>query len=102
MSEPVTTDKLLEDLQVLIRDAEALLQATASYTGDRVAEVRARAEESLQQARDHLGGVQDTVLEEARAAATTAESYVQKNPWSALGLAVGAGLVLGLLMRRRD
>lgn len=102
MTEPVTSAKLLEDLQVLIRDAEALLQATASYSGDRVAEVRARAEDSLQQARNHLGEMQDTVLEEARQAAATAEGYVQRNPWSALGLAASAGLVVGLLLRRRD
>ncbi len=102
MSDPMTTAKLLEDLQVLVRDAEALLQATAAHTGERVAEVRARAEESVQQARSRLSEMQDDVLQEARDAAAAAADYVKKNPWQSLGMAAGAGLLIGLLLRRRD
>ena len=47
----------LEELQAVVRDAEALLQATATHTGERVASVRARAEESLQQAKQRQGAL---------------------------------------------
>ncbi len=102
MSDPVTTAKLFEDLQVLARDAEALLQATATHTGERVAEVRARAQESLQQARTRLNEMQDDVAQQARDAALAAEDYVKKNPWQSVGIAAGVGLLIGLLLRRRD
>jgi ElaB/YqjD/DUF883 family membrane-anchored ribosome-binding protein len=102
MSDPISTAKLLEDLQVLVQDAEALLQATATHTGERVAEVRARAEESLQQARTRMTEMQDDVLQEARDAAAAAEDYVKKNPWQSVGIAAGVGLLIGLLLRRRD
>jgi ElaB/YqjD/DUF883 family membrane-anchored ribosome-binding protein len=102
MSDSLTTAKLLEELQAVVRDAEALLQATATHTGERVASVRARAEESLQQAKERLAEAEDEVLQGARDAAAAAESYVKKNPWQSLGIAAGVGLVIGLLLRRRD
>jgi ElaB/YqjD/DUF883 family membrane-anchored ribosome-binding protein len=102
MSDTVTTAKLLEDLQVLVRDAEALLQATAAQTGERVAEVRARTEESLHQARARLTEMQDDVVQQARDAAVAAEDYVKKNPWQSVGIAAGVGLLIGLLMNRRN
>lgn len=102
MSEPVTTAKLKEDLQTVMRDAEALLRATASQTGEKIQEARARAEESLRQARERLTEMQGDALEQAQAAAQTAEEYVRKNPWQALGVAAAVGLVIGLLLRSRD
>lgn len=102
MSDPVTAAKLMEDLQAVVRDAEALLHATAAQTGDRIDAVRARAEESLQQAKTRLAGAQDEVLQSAREAAAAAETYVKKNPWQSVGIAAGVGLLLGLLLRRRD
>lgn len=98
----VTTAKLVEDVQLVIRDAEALLKATAAQTGEKIQEARARAEESLRNAKARLADVQDTTLEKARAAADAAEGYVTQNPWQSLGIAAAAGLLLGLLLRRGD
>lgn len=42
----VTTDQLLADLKTVMNDAEALLRATSTQTGEKIQEVRARAEES--------------------------------------------------------
>ncbi len=102
MSEPVTTAKLLEDLQAVVRDAEALLQATATQTGERIDAVRVRAQESLQQAKSRLVDAQDEVLQSARDATEAAEQYFKKNPWQSVGIAAGVGLLIGLLLRRRD
>lgn len=102
MSDPVTTAKLLEDLQTVVRDAEALLQETATHTGERVAAIRARAEESLQQAKARLAETHDEVLQNARDAAQATENYVKQNPWQSVAIAAGVGLLIGLLLRRRD
>jgi ElaB/YqjD/DUF883 family membrane-anchored ribosome-binding protein len=101
MSEIVTTGKLIEDLQVVVRDAEALLQATAAQGGEKIEALRARAGESLQAARRRLAVAEKQVREEARQAAAAADDYVHANPWQAVGVAAGVGLLLGLLIGRR-
>ena len=101
MSKPVTADKLIEDLQVVVHDAEALLKATAAQTGEKIQEARARTEVSLRRIRARLGEVEDEALKRARALAGEAEEYVHTNPWQAVGAAAGIGVLLGLLMSRR-
>lgn len=95
-----TADKLVSDLKVLIGDAEALLKATANQAGEQVAAVRRRIEESLKEGKETLADAEDILIEKTKDAAVAACDYVQKNPWSAVGIAAGIGLVLGLLIRR--
>ncbi|HEY4367981.1 MAG TPA: DUF883 family protein [Steroidobacteraceae bacterium] len=97
----VTTEQLVDDLKVVMRDAEALIKATSSQTGEKIQEVRARAEESLRQAKDRLIEVEEEALRRAREVAEATEEYVRDNPWQSLGIAAGVGLVLGILIARR-
>ncbi len=101
MVQEVTVDKLLEDLQTVVRDADALLKATSAQTGEKIQEIRGRAEESLRQARIRLAQVEELALQRARDAATAADEYVRQNPWQAVGIAAGAGILLGLMVSRR-
>lgn len=101
MAERISAAQLIDDLSAVIRDAEGLLRATAAQTGDRVEEIRARAEESVRQAKERLAGIEEEALEHAREIAGEADQYVRGNPWQAVGLAAGVGLVLGLLLSRR-
>lgn len=97
----VSAAQLIDDLTAVIRDAESLLRATAAQTGDRVEEIRARAEESVRQAKERLAEVEGQALERARELAGDADQYVRGNPWQAVGIAAGIGLLLGVLMTRR-
>lgn len=101
MSNEVTTDQLVADLKVVMQDAEALLRATSAQTGEKIQEVRARAEASLRQARERLVEVEEEALRRARELADATEEYVRDNPWQAVGIAAGIGLVLGVLISRR-
>ncbi len=101
MSERATAEQLIDNLQAVIRDAESLLRATAAQGGEKIQEVRARAEESVREAKERLAGVQKEAMEKAEALATDANEFVRDNPWQAVGIAAGVGLVLGLLMSRR-
>jgi ElaB/YqjD/DUF883 family membrane-anchored ribosome-binding protein len=98
---PITTDKLVEDLHTVVRDAEELLKVTASQAGEKVQEARERAQESLRGAKERLSELEDDALERARAFANDAEAYVREKPWNAVAVAAGIGLVLGLLIGRR-
>ncbi len=101
MAEAVTKEKLLTDFKVVVADAEELLRATASDTGEKVAAVRARVQESLREAKDRLAEVEARVRAKTKLAARAADDYVQENPWKAVGAAASVGLVIGLLIGRR-
>lgn len=97
----VTTDQLLADLKTVMNDAEALLRATSTQTGEKIQEVRARAEESLRQAKQRLSSLEDEALRRAREVADATDEYVRENPWQSVGIAAGIGLLVGLLLARR-
>jgi ElaB/YqjD/DUF883 family membrane-anchored ribosome-binding protein len=101
MAEPITAGQLIDDLTAVVRDAESLLRATAAQTGTKIEEVRARAEETVRQAKERLSGVEQQAAERARLLAGEADEYVRGNPWQAVAVAAGVGLLLGLLMSRR-
>ena len=101
IAEPVSKEKLMEDLRVVVADAEELLKATANQTGERIAAARAKAGESLQAAKIRLADAQATVVEKVKVAAQTTDDYVHENPWQAVGIAAAVGLLLGALISRR-
>jgi ElaB/YqjD/DUF883 family membrane-anchored ribosome-binding protein len=57
--------------------------------------------EGLQEAEQTWKDVQEMLTERTKDAAKAADTYVRENPWTALGVAAGIGIVAGLLMRRR-
>ena len=95
------TQKLKQDLQTLVADAEELLKATASQTGERIEKARARADESMRAAQARLREAGASAAARARAAALGVNGHVHENPWSAVGLAAGVGIVLGILIGRK-
>ncbi|MCD6708025.1 MAG: DUF883 family protein [Thiobacillus sp.] len=97
----VTKEQLIDDLKVVVADAEALLKATASQGGEKMAEVRAKAEESLRVAKAKMADAQAVLLAKTKEAARATDVYVHENPWRAIGAAAGVGLVIGLLIGRR-
>jgi ElaB/YqjD/DUF883 family membrane-anchored ribosome-binding protein len=97
----VSKEQLLQDFKVLVSDAEALLKATASQSGEAVAAMRARVTESLAAAKDKLSEAERVALAKAKAAAVATDEYVHEKPWHAVGIAAGVGLVIGLLIGRR-
>jgi ElaB/YqjD/DUF883 family membrane-anchored ribosome-binding protein len=97
----VSADKLIEDLKTVVTDAEALIKATSAQTGEKIQEVRSRAEASLRQAKARISEVEAEALQRAREVADATEEYVRSNPWQSVGIAAGVGLLLGLLISRR-
>jgi ElaB/YqjD/DUF883 family membrane-anchored ribosome-binding protein len=97
---PAIGDKLMADLRMLVADMEQLLKITASQTGERVARVRAKAEESLNVARARVVDLQDAALAKSRAAGRATDAYVHANPWQAVAIGAVAGLVFALILGR--
>ena len=97
----VSKQKLVEDLSAVVSDAEELLKATASQTGERITAARARAEETLKSAKVRLADAQDEMMEKAKYAAKETDAYVHENPWKAAGVAAAVGVLIGALIARR-
>jgi len=101
LSDEVTKEQLIADFKVVVADAEALLQATANQGGEKLAVVRAKAEESLRVIKDRMAGAQAALIAKTKAAAETTDAYVHENPWQAVGVAAAVGFLIGLLIGRR-
>ena len=94
-------DQLVTDMKAVITDTEELLRATTGATGERIHAVRARAEETLKNARHRLANLDDQVVNQAKEAARQADSYVREHLWGAVGVAAVAGLLVGVMISRR-
>ncbi|HEY5995354.1 MAG TPA: DUF883 family protein [Gallionellaceae bacterium] len=104
-SPSVSTDKLMEDLRLVVEDAEDLLQVTSHQAGEKAAAVRARIQESLNAAKGHMADAEKNLIERTRYAAKATDTYVHENPWKAIGISAGVGacvgMVIGILIGRR-
>jgi ElaB/YqjD/DUF883 family membrane-anchored ribosome-binding protein len=94
------TSKLVGDLKTLIGDAEELLRATTNQAGEKAAVARQKIEQSLIEGKKALAEAEKVIVEKSKQYADITDDYIRENPWSAVGIAAGVGLVLGLLLRR--
>ena len=97
----VNRDKFVQDMKLVISDAEELLRATANQAGEQISVARERIKDSLHEAKVKLAEADAIVRERARQAARYTDEYVHENPWRAIGVAAGIGLLLGLMLGRR-
>lgn len=94
-------EKLMSDLKLVVADAEELLRLTAGEVGEKAAEMRMRMQARMEQAKADIASLQNLAVAKAKDAGKAADVYVHDNPWKAVGIAAGVGLVLGLLISRR-
>lgn len=80
-----------------IRQAADDLRTAAQQ---KVEELRGKAEGYYDEARGRAEDYCDQARDRARTLQEDGESYVRENPLRAIGIAVGAGFVLGLMFRR--
>ena len=98
-------DRLIEDFNAVLADAEQLLKLLAAAGGEKAEGLRASAEENLEAARERLAGLQAAAREQASEASKAGEAYIREHPWQSIGivavLAALAGVVLGVMLNRR-
>jgi len=92
-------ERLISDLKSLVEDAEELLKATANQAGEKIGVARQKIEQSLIEGKKALADAEKTLRAKSKECAEIADDYVRENPWTAVGIAAGIGLVLGLLIR---
>jgi ElaB/YqjD/DUF883 family membrane-anchored ribosome-binding protein len=100
MNGETSREKLVGDFRTLIADTEELLRASANQAGEKFTAARQKIEQSLLEGKKSLADAEKVFVQKSKEAADIADDYVRDNPWSAVGIAVSAGLLLGLLIRR--
>lgn len=97
----VTTEDLSVQVEQLKTDISALTQTIADLSankGEELADtVRRRAETARARGEAQLHDLQ----RQARDGLDGAEDYVRRNPATALGIAAGVGVLVGMLSARR-
>ncbi|HUA24401.1 MAG TPA: DUF883 family protein [Steroidobacteraceae bacterium] len=97
MSPQFDAGKLAEDIKTLVRDAEALLRASAEGAEELSEEARDRAQQSLHALRSQLADIE----RDLKGRAEVLDGYVRDNPWAAVAVVGGIALLAGLLLGGR-
>ncbi|HEY8024439.1 MAG TPA: DUF883 domain-containing protein [Burkholderiaceae bacterium] len=87
-----------KDVDVLVKDAQALFQAATALTGEKADEMRNRGMVLLDTAMQRARAMQTRAVAAGKDAALTANDYVKENPWRAVAVAGGFGLLLGIAL----
>ncbi|HKS12365.1 MAG TPA: DUF883 family protein [Pseudomonas sp.] len=91
-------DQAFSDLQSLIQESEKLLDDSASLVGEEAETLRAQLRQKLRQASEAVGGVRS----KAQPMVEATEDYIGVHPWQTVAVSAGFGLVVGLLLGRRN
>jgi ElaB/YqjD/DUF883 family membrane-anchored ribosome-binding protein len=89
-------DATAEDLRELLREAELALSDAGVQATDKVAELRERLRDALEQGKDTV----KNLAASARRQAAHADELIHENPYAAIGIAAGVGLIAGYLISR--
>jgi ElaB/YqjD/DUF883 family membrane-anchored ribosome-binding protein len=91
------TTETAEAAGQLMDDAKELLSATAGIAEEKVVAARERLRGALQKG----GEILDDLKEKAIAGAKATDQTIRENPYQAIGIAVGVGVLVGYLLGRR-
>ncbi len=90
------TQQLLEELREVVADGEELLRAGAEGLNDQGRAARARLSAALAGARETGRKLQQRTIAGAR----VTDQAIRDHPYESIGIAFGAGLLIGILIRR--
>ena len=93
--------RMAGDFRTMITDSEDLLKAAATVSGEGFTAARAKFEEKLRRAKATLADASQPVFDKTRETAAVANDYVHGNPWTAIGVAIATGVLIGFLAAKR-
>jgi ElaB/YqjD/DUF883 family membrane-anchored ribosome-binding protein len=89
------------DFKSLVRDAQDLFREATANSGDKAEELRTRGLDMLDAALGKAQELQTLAVETGKELADNADDFVQENPWKAVAISAGVGLLVGMLIARR-
>lgn len=94
-----TLEELMNEIRALAAEAEKMLgPSVAGHSEEALAALRARLEDAQERLSAAYGGAK----KKAVAGAKYADETIRDHPYQALALALGVGVLLGVLLGRRS
>jgi ElaB/YqjD/DUF883 family membrane-anchored ribosome-binding protein len=93
---------LADELRNVVSQAEELLRAVGSDSNEAISALRERVFEAVDTAKNRLSDLEQQAQRATQRVTAATETYIRENPWATLGIAVGAGLLLGTLLAHRS
>ncbi|EDZ2662350.1 stress response protein ElaB [Salmonella enterica] len=90
-----------DDLTLLSETLEEVLRSSGDPADQKYIELKARAEQALEEVKNSVSQASDSYYYRAKQAVYKADDYVHEKPWQGIGVGAAVGLVLGLLLARR-
>jgi len=98
-SAPQSPSELLNDLRTLVVDAEKMLESSVSeHTDEAVSALRSRYEA----ASERMGEIYASARKNVTAGAKYTDQTIRANPYQSIAIAAGVGLLVGVLIGRRN
>ena len=94
-----TPKELLNDLHTLVAEAEKMMgDSLSEHTADAVSALRTRFDAAQERLSDIYAGAKTRVV----AGVKCTDAAIRENPYQALAIAAGVGLLAGVLLGRRS
>ncbi len=94
-----TPKDLLNDLHALVADAEKMMgDSISEHTADAVSALRVRYDA----ASERMGEIYEGARKRVVAGAKCTDEAIRENPYQSIAIAAGVGLVVGILLGRRN
>lgn len=96
-----TMHSVVDDFSNLLTEAESLLKQAGTEGAEQARVLQNAVEAKLLDAKLRLQEIEGQAVDSAKAVKTATETYVQQNPWQAIGIAAAVGFLAGVLVARR-
>lgn len=98
---PVNVETLGSGIKEVVDDATDRVKDVAERGAEKLSTARAGFNGALKAVQTRAGEARRAAVAKAEAGANTCDTYVRHEPWKAVAVASGAGLIIGLLLARR-
>jgi ElaB/YqjD/DUF883 family membrane-anchored ribosome-binding protein len=88
-------------MKTLVKDAQELFREATSVTGVKADELRDKGLQLLDVAVGKAQEVQHAAIETTKEVAVNADEFVKENPWRAVAISAGVGLLVGVILARK-
>lgn len=96
-----TRERMADSLKRIVEEADEMLRSAQRGGGEQFAAVRDKLTAQLKRLREELAELEDDAMIKARHAARVTDHAVHEHPYTAMGIAGGIGVLLGMLLARR-
>jgi len=94
-------ERLAQSLKHMVDEADHLLAKAERSGSEQFMAAREKFEAQLHHAKDELRRLEVSAIDSAKHAARATDHAVHEHPYAAMGIAAGAGLLIGMLITRR-